>query len=225
MTTNKITGYLCNAIPASSLLERALKIMLASICIIYAGCVLFDPHVTYVKRKLLLLVDKPAVYNLGDNNTLGSQYGNYPGKKFDTVISVGYTTSTFSAVPMYIIAFDSGVVYLQDCLPVDEYIFRNLTGSTMSVPDSVDATEWSRALAYVAHQPGIEIEVSSNNLIQTKIPRDTTLFGYSITRTPYQGYSIYSITCNSRRKSINVDYPIRKLSFFMLTGREYGNSN
>lgn len=202
-------------------LMRAIHIGIAMLCMVCSGCALFSPRVTYVKLKLLLLADKPAVYNIGDDNIIGSKYADYPGKKFDTVISVGYTTSTFNAQPMYIIAFDSGYVYLSNCLPVDEYLFRDLTGSDMSVPDSVDKRNWSRALAYIAHQPGIEVEVASNNLIQTKIPRDSTLFGYSVTRTPYKGYSRYGITCTSRRKNIDTDYPIRSLSFFILTGRDY----
>ena len=195
------------------------------LCMMFAGCAMFDPRVTYVKSKLLLLVDKPAVYNLGDNNTLGSQYGIYPGKQFDTVISVGYTTSTFNKAPMYIIAFDSGVVYLRDCLPVDEYVFRDIDGSSLSVPDSLDAMEWSRALSYIAHQPGIEIEVSSNNLIQTKASRDRSLVGYSVTRTPHKGYSTYSITCTSRMEHFDPDFPIRRLAFYVRTGREYEGSN
>lgn len=210
-----------NIYRTSNSFTRAIQIVLVMLCMVCSGCALFSPRVTYVKLKLLLLMDKPAVYNIGDDNVIGSRYGTYQGKKFDTVISVGYTTSTFNAVPMYIIAFDSGYVYLSNCLPIDEYIFRDLTGSIMSVPDSVDATQWSRALAYVAHQPGMEVEVTSKNLIQTKIPRDSALVGYSVTRTPYKGYSLYGITCTSRRKNIDADFPIRKLSFFILTGRDY----
>ncbi len=210
-----------NVYRTSNSLTRALQIGVAVLCMVCSGCALFSPRVTYVKLQLLLLIDKPTVYNIGDDNVIGSRYGTYPGKKFDTVISVGYTTSTFNAVPMYIIAFDSGYVYLSNCLPVDEYIFRDLTGSDMSVPDSIDKRNWSRALAYIAHQPGIEVEVASNNLIQTKIPRDSALVGYSVTRTPYKGYSRYGITCTSRRKNFDSNYPVQLLSFYIYTGRDY----
>lgn len=114
-------------------------------------------------------------------------------------------------------------VFLTSCLTVDEYIYKYKTGQTFQVSLKDDRSAWRRASAYLAQRPGIEIKVTSDNLIETSKPIDTISIGYALRRIPAFDRVQYEIICSTQKRNFDPDEATRLLSFYMITRRDYGS--